>query len=411
MNPGLFAEWPALARVLGDHLWQSSLFALVAGVLALMLSRNQARMRYRLWLAASLKFLIPFSLLVRAGKFFAWHSGADPRLYSMMSEAGQPFTPIDATNSVLLPATVSSGAQWFPVILGGMWLGGAVVVLSIWWLRWRKTAAVMRQATPLQAGREVAMLRRMEAVAGARANTTILLSHDAVEPGVFGILRPVLLWPQEISGEMEDAHLESIIAHEVWHVRRRDNLAAAIHMLVEALFWFHPLVWWIGARLLNERERACDEAVLESGSARQVYAESILKTCAFCLGSRLACTSGVTGANLKKRIVQIMTQKVTTKLDFGRRALLSLAGVVAFALPIMLGMFDPARGRAAVSHSSLVEAALLSVDAANPGANASTLVSPGKPPKTKKCTKSARQKVAAAAKRNESSKDNVKEDK
>jgi len=56
--------------------------------------------------------------------------------------------------------------------------------------------------------------------------------------------------------QLEDVHLEAVVAHELWHVRRRDNLAGALHMVVEAMFWFHPLVWWVGARLVDERERA-----------------------------------------------------------------------------------------------------------------------------------------------------------
>jgi bla regulator protein BlaR1 len=49
---------------------------------------------------------------------------------------------------------------------------------------------------------------------------------------------------------------EAVLAHELSHVRRRDNLTAAIHMIVEAVFWFHPLVWWIWVELVKERERA-----------------------------------------------------------------------------------------------------------------------------------------------------------
>src|SRR5678815_3368799 len=96
--------------------------------------------------------------------------------------------------------------------------------------------------------------------------------------------------------------IEAILAHEVAHVHRRDNLAAMVHMAVEALCWFHPLVWWIGARLIDERERACDEDVLGRGSAAEVYAESILKTCRFSIESPLRCVAGVTGADLKRRI-------------------------------------------------------------------------------------------------------------
>jgi len=102
-------------------------------------------------------------------------------------------------------------------------------------------------------------------------------------------------------------------------------------MVVEAMFWFHPLVWWLGGRLVEERERACDEEVLEFGSERQIYAESILKVCEFCVGSPLACVSGVTGADLKERIVQIMTKNVVRKLDFSRKLMLSLAGLIAVA--------------------------------------------------------------------------------
>ena len=147
----------------------------------------------------------------------------------------------------------------------------------------------------------------------------MFLSRASLEPGIFGIARPVLIWPEGISARLDDAHVEAILAHEVGHVRRRDNLFAAIHMLVEAIFWFHPLVWFVGTRLVEEREVACDEEVLESGSAREVYAESILKICEFCVSSPLACVSGVTGADLKKRIVRIMSEGAVRKLDGSRK--------------------------------------------------------------------------------------------
>ena len=184
-------------------------------------------------------------------------------------------------------------------------------------------------------------LRRLEQAGGIRRRIS-LLSRSSLEPGIFGIAQPVLVWPEGISDRLEDAHLEAIMAHEVWHVRRRDNLAAALHMLVEAMFWFHPLVWWVGGRLVEERERACDEQVLQSGSHPQVYAESILKICEFCVGSPLACVSGVTGADLKKRIVNIMNERITRKLDFTRKLLLTAAAAIAIAIPLVVGLMKPA---------------------------------------------------------------------
>ena len=150
-------------------------------------------------------------------------------------------------------------------------------------------------------------------------------SPALLEPGVVGFFRPILLCPAGIVERLTPSQLQAVLAHELCHIQRRDNLTAAIHMMVEAVFWFHPLVWWISARLMEERERACDEEVLELGSEPQVYAESILKTCEFCVESPLACVSGVTGADLKKRIVRIMTAaSQRTSSVSGRRLLLAV---------------------------------------------------------------------------------------
>jgi uncharacterized protein (TIGR03435 family) len=117
-------------------------------------------------------------------------------------------------------------------------------------------------------------------------------------------------------------------------------------MAVEAIFWFHPLVWWLGARLVEERERACDEEVLRLGGQPEVYAESILKTCQFYLESPLACMSGISGSDLKKRIVRIMTHQLAKKLSFGRKLLLATAGLAAVAGPIAFGLMNASQSRA-----------------------------------------------------------------
>jgi uncharacterized protein (TIGR03435 family) len=130
-------------------------------------------------------------------------------------------------------------------------------------------------------------------------------------------------------------------------------MAAAIHMLVEAIFWFHPLVWWLGARLVEERERVCDEAVLALGSERRTYAESILKTCEFCLESPLVCVAGVTGADLKERIIRVMTPRLANKLSFGRKLLLAAIGTAAVAGPVVFGLLNapPIEAQSAVTAS------------------------------------------------------------
>src|SRR5262249_53507356 len=159
----------------------------------------------------------------------------------------------------------------------------------------------VREAARLRDGREVAVLRRLEAAAGLRASIPMVSCEATHEPGVFGVVAPVLVWPRGFADRLAADEIEAILAHGGCHAGRRDNLAAGVHMIVQALYWFHPLVWWIGARLLDERERACDEEVLRLGSAPEVYAEGILKACRYAIEWPPACAAGVTGSDLRTR--------------------------------------------------------------------------------------------------------------
>ena len=321
----------AMGAPLANHLWQSTLFAAAVWMLTLAFNKNQARVRYSLWLAASLKFLLPFSLLILAGNHLATVNRPAPSaFYLVVQSVSQPFQQAS-----------HSGAVWLallPQLIALLWLGGLVTVLSLWCLHLRRVGATVRAAVPTSEGREVGALRRRERLTKAASPIALRLSQTSTEPGVFGIARPILLWPAAISDCLDEAHLEAIVAHEVEHVRRHDNLTAALHMLVEAIFWFHPLVWWLGARLMEEREWACDEEVLRQGSEPQTYAESILKTCEFCVASPLACVSGVTGADLKRRIVRIMTQRTAQKLNASGKLLLVAMAVCSVAAPVIVGL-------------------------------------------------------------------------
>jgi bla regulator protein blaR1 len=336
--------WDAVAPAMANHLWQSTWCAAVAGILAWVLHKNHAYIRYQLWLAASVKFLIPFSLLVSISSHFA-KSFNQPEtrsgFYAAIEQVSQPFP--QQTISLVAPVTSSTAHETFislllPGFLLVVWLCGFVLVLSRGCVRWLSISAIRQKASPLLEGREVKLLRHVETVVGVRKPIELRLSQASLEPGIFGIFRPTLLWPARISNLFEDAHLRAILAHEVWHVRRRDNLAALVHMVVEAVFWFHPLVWWLGKQLVEERERSCDEKVLQLGNDPQIYAESILETCKFCMESPLTCMSGVTGAELKRRIVRIMARHLGEKLGLRGKLLLSVACLAAVGGPLAFGL-------------------------------------------------------------------------
>jgi uncharacterized protein (TIGR03435 family) len=314
---------------LANHLWQSTAFAGIAGLLTLALRDNHARTRHWLWLIASVKFLVPFALLTAVGGRLGWLRVARPEFPIVMEQIGQPFAQSPARAAVAR-TVLAHDASLLPAILLAVWACGSVAVAFSWWRQWRRIRAAVRAGSPV----------------ALESDVPVLSSAGMLEPGVFGVFQPVLLLPEGITDRLAPAHLDAIIAHELCHIRRRDNLTAALHMAVEAIFWFHPLVWWLGARLVEERERACDEEVLRLGNQPEVYAESILKTCQFYLESPLVCMSGISGSDLKKRVVRIMTQRAANKLSFGRKLLLAAAGIAALAGPIVFGLMNAPQVRA-----------------------------------------------------------------
>jgi bla regulator protein blaR1 len=320
-----------------NHLWQSTVFAAAAWLLTLALKRNRAQTRYWVWFAASMKFLGPLALLVAVGSQVRWREAPELAAPTLVEQIARPFgapSPLVAVRK-----TAPARTNPIPELLLLVWGCGFIGIVMRWGREWTRMHANVRSATPLDLGLRVPV----------RSSLALL------EPGVFGVLRPVLLLPEGIANRLTAAQLNAVLAHEMCHVRRRDNLATATHMVVEAVFWFHPLVWWIGARLMEERERACDEEVLRSGNDAQTYAEGILKVCEFYLKSPLECVAGVAGSNLNKRIEDIMANRILSELNAGRKLLLAGAGVLAVAGPILIGLMNapPIRAQAPTAPQSL----------------------------------------------------------
>jgi bla regulator protein blaR1 len=314
---------PANLIPLANHLWQSTVFGALMWLLTLVFRKNFASIRYSIWFAASVKFLIPFSLLFSLGSQFEWQYRPaivqPPAISFVVKQISQPFDS-RATPQAVTPLPLSSH---IPAILFGVWLCGCTIGVGAW-LRWFQSMRETRRLSKPLLWNHVPI--------------PVMLSDAKMEPGVFGIIGSVLLLPEGIIELLTPEQLETVITHELCHVHRRDNLTAAIHMIVETIFWFHPLVWWIRARLIEERERACDESVLKAGQDPQVYAAAILTVCKFCLASPLMDVSGITGANLKKRIESILSSSRGCKLSAWKIVLLAVATVAALAGPAAAGV-------------------------------------------------------------------------
>ncbi len=307
-----------------NHLWQSTVFVAVMWLLAFALRKNRARRRHDLWLLASIKFLIPFAVFIAIGSQFEWRRAPviDTARFSI---------PIEAANQVSEPftlappsATVRHREVPWPGILFSIWGIGFMGISAAWLIRWNRVRFAIRRATPID----------------INAPIRAVSSPTLIEPGVFGVIRPVLMLPEGILDRLTPDQLQSVIDHEMCHVRSHDNLIAVFQMFVETVFWFHPLVWWIGKQMIAERERACDEAVLESGSQPHTYAEAILNVCKLYVESPMPCVAGISGAGLKQRIEAIVANRIGVELSFAQKTLLAIFSTATVLTPVAIGIMN-----------------------------------------------------------------------
>ncbi len=350
----LSSWWPSIA----DHLWQSTLFALILLAASLVLRRAPARRRHTLWLLVSAKFALPVAFVV----YLAAQLGLDASAFSfaqiyqngtLIQGITEPISAIANNYQVTIFATNAQRHNELYCAAAVIWLTGSLAFLSVWFTRRRKFFAALNEGRTQTHGREWQALERAGQLVGYSGKVTLVISPHQTEPAVCRVWKPVVLMPGTIAGQLDDDELEAIMLHELIHIQRRDNLIGNLQMMMCAALWFHPLVWFISAKLFDERELACDEEVLRFHGAAESYASSILKVVRFSLGWRVAGVTGAgSGSNLRRRIENIMSinhsRRITT--PWHRLVAGSLVGF-AFVLMAMAGVY--ARSYAA---NSLVSA-------------------------------------------------------
>jgi len=308
-----------MTAALLDHLWQSTLFGLGVWVIAQTLHANSAAVRHWLWLLASMKFLVPFS----------WLHGVGAALGATQTLEIQPVyaAALGSVASMTSPTAVLGGspgisAPLLATLLIVAWTSGSLWLAARWFAGWRLARRLSKQARP-----------------AGDAHADVRLVDADIEPSVAHAFRPIVLLPSTLPGKLSTPQLHAVLEHEREHIGRRDILKANLHRLVETLFWFHPLVWFIGRRLVDERERACDEAVLARGHDAGEYAAGILEVCRHCRPHVSHAVAAVSG-DLVQRVRHILLDYRPASLGFFKAFSLTAASLLLIALPLVAGALD-----------------------------------------------------------------------
>jgi TonB family protein len=327
--------WPRFA----DHLWQTTIFALIVLVAAMVIRRGSARWRHAFCLLASTKFIIPAAFFI----FLVQETGIQslpifrliqPGEQNALSLVTEPAVTFASTYEVTVFTDSTSGIY---LALTTVWLIGTTSIALLWLIRRRRFRHSLRPGLTNRDGREWRALERARESLGMKREVGLMISTHRIEPGVWRVWRPIIILPGSMTTLLDDCELEAILLHELIHIKRHDNLIGNFQLALCASLWFHPLVWFIARKLFDEREQACDERVMEICNAPEAYASSILKVVRFCFGWRVAGVAGAaSGTNLRRRIENIMNN-ANTKTAGGRASRLLAGALVGLALLFFVG--------------------------------------------------------------------------
>ncbi|MEM7386100.1 MAG: M56 family metallopeptidase [Verrucomicrobiota bacterium] len=280
-----FVEWlgpfPAFLVWLPEASWKGGLVAILGGLISLFWFRRAAVDRFRIWLAVLATFaLLPFLGLVSPQWVFP---------VSVLENAGpvESLSPIPVPNRGSVAPTLTEPSfpavpvskpeirrpGWFHLWglgLAVVWIRLGIGSLALAWVRRRARGQWSESCQVLQ--------HRCDALSrtfGLRRRVEVLVSLHRQMPMTWGWWRPRLLLPAD-AADWDQARVDAVLSHELAHIRRNDGLAQILGQVVLGIYWFHPLVWLALRRMTVERERACDDLVLEHGTKASDYAAQLM---------------------------------------------------------------------------------------------------------------------------------------
>lgn len=229
-------------------------------------------------------------------------------------------------------ANVRDAVLALPSIPSRIWLGGFIVLvmgcaLRVWLFNRRVRSAF---AAPQSV---VHLVREAAGSIGLRRLPGVFFVHDRIPPMVWGARHPRLFLPAALWAQLDPVGRRAVICHELAHLRRRDHWLCWADTLIGAIYWWHPVVWWVRHRLHDEAENCCDAWVTHlMPHDRRAYAEALLHAKQYVSTNNVRVPTvgiGVTKGRARRfarRITMVMTKRVAPRLSVWGLALAFLMG-------------------------------------------------------------------------------------
>src|SRR5579864_7582225 len=264
----------ALGWTLLHFLWQGTLIALLFACVNLSLRSAGARLRYSV---ACLAMLLMPAASIATFVWLNFHSATAPPLGTWQSILSAPLVA-NATHIAAPGYAATRLEDWLNAHLWwlvSLWSVGVVILSLRTAGGWIVAQTLKRHNThPAEPAWQDAMARLARRL-DVRRRVRLCESTLAKVPTVIGWLRPVILLPVSALTGLTPELMETLLAHELAHIRRQDYLLNLVQTVIETLWFYHPAVWWIGNKIRQERENCCDDLAVAACGDALTYARAL----------------------------------------------------------------------------------------------------------------------------------------
>ncbi len=274
----------ALGWMVIHSLWQATAIAIVSGIIAIVGRKKSPQLRY--WIHNAALFSVLMAAIVTFCVYFDFSKEMGQTVF--IPEMGSAIADnAEGTQQDILNRNIETNG---PLSMEGLrtyfnrniylivtiWvLGVALFILKL--LGGISYVYYLRSRLNFPADEYwLEMVENLAQKAGVKRSVELVESALVRSPLVVGHLKPLILFPIGAINRLNPQEVEAILAHEIAHVLRNDYVFNIIQSVIEALFYFHPAVWWISANIRSERENCCDDAAIVLCGNSMTYAKALV---------------------------------------------------------------------------------------------------------------------------------------
>ncbi|MBX7245951.1 MAG: M56 family metallopeptidase [Candidatus Sumerlaeaceae bacterium] len=268
-----------LEGFLADSLWMGFAAALCYGMFERMARRARPQVRYAAACAALL-LTVAGPMISAFWRLAPWGGGPAQSPGYFLTVLSEGAAAVTGTGPQWIPARPSDWIQGLgPMapLLVAAWAAGVVVTALRLAGIWTVVSRLRRQETLDIPCSLLMMFEHLAKQMGLTRPVQLVLSPHVAVPMAVGWLKPVVLVPASALTGLDPQWLEAVLAHELAHIRRHDALINLLQSFAETLLFHHPAVWWLGARIREEREFCCDDVAVQFCGGPAPYLAALVR--------------------------------------------------------------------------------------------------------------------------------------